>query len=114
MRVKDEEIEKLHKMIADAEIKEKVGELNAALSDFSDDEKEYAKAEIDAFNADPINSEINSVVNKVLAGIGKKAREDAALEAQRIAEQNAAVSSEDIFSEVNSSTSNSVDENDIF
>ena len=81
-----------------AKAKERVGELNAAIADFTDAEREYAKAEIEAFNADPITSEINSVVNKIWEGIGKKAKEDAV-----VAEQNAAknqTSIEDIFSAV--------------
>ena len=74
----------------------------------SDEEKEYAKAEIDAFTADPINCEINSVVNKIWEGIGKKAKEDAKV----IAEQNSAnnVEVDDIFAEV--SEINSADDDD--
>ena len=92
------EIKELKKHLAEAQAKERVGEMNSAISNFSDEEKEYAKAEIEAFNADPINSEINSVVNKIWEGIGKKAKEDEKV----IAEQNSAnnVDVEDIFAEV--------------
>lgn len=92
------EIKELKKQLAEAQAKERVGEMNSAISNFSDEEKEYAKAEIEAFNADPINSEINSVVNKIWEGIGKKAKEDEKV----IAEQNSAnnVDVEDIFAEV--------------
>lgn len=92
------EMDALRDELAKAQAKERIGELNAAIADFSDDEKEYAKAEIEAFNAEPITSEINSVVNKIWEGIGKKAKEDAV-----VAEQNAAknpASVEDIFSAI--------------
>lgn len=68
------------------------------IADFSDEEKAYAQAEIDAFNADPIASEINSVVSKIYEGIGKKAKSEADAV---VSEQNAANASvEDIFAEV--------------
>ena len=102
------EIKELKKQLAEAQAKERVGEMNSAIADFSDEEKEYAKAEIDAFTADPINCEINSVVNKIWEGIGKKAKEDAKV----IAEQNSAnnVEVDDIFAEV--SEINSADDDD--
>lgn len=93
-----EEMDALRDELGKAKAKERVGELNAAIADFTDAEREYAKAEIEAFNANPITSEINSVVNKIWEGIGKKAKEDAV-----VAEQNAAknqTSIEDIFSAV--------------
>lgn len=92
------ELEALRNELAKAQAAERVNELNAAIAAFSDEEKGYAQAEIDAFNAEPINSEINSVVNKIWEGIGKKAKE---VEAQVIAEKNSANSNiEDIFGEV--------------
>ena len=81
--------------------------MNSAIADFSDEEKAYAQAEIEAFTADPINCEINSVVNKIWEGIGKKAKEDAKI----VAEQNASNNEvDDIFAEV--SEINSADEDD--
>ena len=102
------EIKELKKQLAEAQAKERVGEMNSAIADFSDEEKEYAKAEIDAFTADPINCEINSVVNKIWEGIGKKAKEDAKV----IAEQNSAnnVEVDDIFAEVSEINSAEDDE----
>lgn len=108
MQNKDKEMEALWNekraleiALGEAKAKERLGELNAAIAEFSDDEKAYAQAEIDAFNANPVESEINSVVDKILIGIGKKAREEAAA-AKVTAEQNAAkdASIEDIFSSV--------------
>lgn len=101
--------EALQKSLDEAKAKEKIGELNAAISEFSDAEKEYAKAEIDAFMADPIPAEVNSVVNKIWEGIGKATRAE-----KKVAEQNeAAPKAEDIFSGIEDNTSSS-DEVSIF
>lgn len=102
------EINSLKETIVESQKKEKIGELNAAIADFSDEEKAYAQAEIDAFNADPITSEVNSVVNAILVGVGKKARESAAV----VAEQNAAKADiEDIFAEVGVTPTSEEDSN---
>lgn len=104
-----EERNALEKALGEAKAKERVGELNAAIANFSDDEKAYAQAEINAFNADPVASEINTVVNKIWEGIGKKAKADAE---KVIAEQNAANASvEDIFGEVDSKAKATEDDN---
>ena len=67
---------------------------------FSEDEKKFAESEINAFNENPMDGNVDAIVNKIFAGIGqasKKAVEDA-----KIAEQNSAkeVAVEDIFSEM--------------
>jgi hypothetical protein len=103
------EINELKATIAESEKKEKIGELNSAIASFTDEEKAYAQAEIDAFNADPIASEVNSVVSKIWEGVGKKAKTDAA---QVAAEQNAVNTNyEDIFSEVGGKTAAAEDTN---
>lgn len=79
----------LEKALADAQAKERINEMNSAIAGFTDEEKNYAKAEIEAFNADPIASEINSVVNKIWEGIGKTAKLN-----------TSKMNVEDIFSEV--------------
>lgn len=105
-----EEMDGLRKELGEAKVKERINKLNEAISDFTDDEKEYAKEEIEAFNADPIKSEINSVVSKIWEGIGKSAKADAE---KVIAEQNAAKNTvEDIFSGVN--TVKTVEDTNIF
>ena len=102
------EINSLKETVIEAQKKEKIGELNAAIADFSDEEKAYAQTEIDTFNADPIASEVNSVVNAILVGVGKKAREAAAV----VAEQNASKAGiEDIFAEVGIPTVSKEDSN---
>lgn len=90
------EREALEKALGEAKARERISELNAAIADFSNDEKAYAKAEIDAFTANPATAEINSVVNKIWEGIGKTAKAK-----KRTAEQNNDNTSlEDIFGEV--------------
>lgn len=90
------ELHELEKELNKARARERVGEMNAAIANFSDDEKAYASAEMEAFMADPIASEINSVVNKIWEGIGKKAKADA----EKVVEINSAIDVEDIFGEV--------------
>lgn len=106
-----EERDALDKALGEAKAKERLGELNSAIASFTDDEKAYAKDEIEAFNANPVESEINSVVDKILIGIGKKAKE--AKEAVS-AEQNAANDADidDIFSGVAEPTT--VEDDNIF
>ena len=91
------EIETLRKELGDAKARERVGEMNEAIKQFSDEEKAYASEEIKAFNEDPMNVEINSIVNKIYEEIGKNAKAKAASEV-KIVEQNAAQADvEDIF-----------------
>lgn len=104
-----EEMDALRDELGKAKAKERVGELNAAIATFTDAEKEYAKAEIEAFTADPIASEINSVVNKIWEGIGKKAKEDAVVAEQNAANQRTSV--EDIFSAVETKPAAGTDTN---
>ena len=66
---KDAKIAELEQKVADFEKKNRVAELESALADYSEAEKAYAKDEIDAFKADPMNSEINSDVNKICVSI---------------------------------------------
>ena len=106
-----EEREALDKALAEAQAKERIGEMNAAISQFSAEEVAYAQAEIDAFNENPMASEINSIVDKIYAEIGKKKKTD---EATVASEQNAANSAEveDIFSSVDSG--NAAEDDNIF
>ena len=89
-----EELDELREELGKAKAKERINELNAALADFTDGEKEYAKDEIDAFNADPVSCEINSIVSKIWEGIGRRSK-------SVVVETNSSnVGIEDIFSEV--------------
>lgn len=53
----------------------KIAELNQALSVFSDEEKGFAKDEIDSFNADPFSVEINSITTKIESASYRKFKE---------------------------------------
>ena len=90
----------LEKELGALKAKARLGELNSAIEGFSEDEKKFAESEINAFNENPMDGNVDAIVNKIFAGIGqasKKAVEDA-----KIAEQNSAkeVAVEDIFSEM--------------
>lgn len=96
-----EERNALEKALAEAQAKERIGEMNAAISGFSEDEISYAQAEIDAFKENPVSTEINSIVNKIYEGIGKNAK----VAETKVSEQNqAANDAEDIFSAVDNGT----------
>lgn len=91
----------------------KCGELNSAMADFSDEEKAYAQAEIDAFNADPMSVEINSIVDKIYAEIGKKATN--AAKEQKASEINSkANETVDIYGDICEVNSTSNDEMSIY
>ena len=95
------EMNALKSELETAQKNEKIGELNKAIAHFNDEQKSYAQAEIDAFNESPLTSEINSVVDKIYAGIGRKSQEEEAKLASEIREDEGV---EDIFSEVCSKT----------
>lgn len=80
-----EEMRVLNEELGKARAKERIGELNDALSEFTEEERNYAKDEIEAFKADPVNSEINAITDKICVNIVKNAK---AAEAKKIAEQN--------------------------
>lgn len=68
----NEVIEKQEAELNEIKKANKIAELNSALSDYSDEQKGYAKEEIEAFNADPFSVEINSIVTKIDAASYKK------------------------------------------
>ena len=93
------ETELLRQEIAKAKVKERVGELNSALVDYTEEEKKYAETEINAFNADPMSVEINSSVDKINIEIGKATKAAAKVAAEQNALEKQHV---DIFQEVHS------------
>lgn len=106
------EMDELRKELGEAKAKERKAELNSKIADFSETEKEYAKAEIEAFMANPMESEINSVVSKIYEGIGKTAKAEAE---KKVAEQNAAKAQiEDIFSVVEAVATTTEEDVEIF
>lgn len=94
-----EEKKALEKALGEAQAKELLNEMNEAIAGFTDKEKAYAQAEINAFKDNPSASEINPIVNKIWEGIGKTAKAND----KAIAEKNAiGTNVEDIFGEVGS------------
>ena len=96
------EREALQKELGELKAKARLGELNSAIENFTDEEKAYAEVEINSFNEDPMAGDVDAIVSKIYSGIGlasKKAEADA-----KVAEQNSAKDDADldIFSEVNS------------
>ena len=89
----------LEKELGALKAKARIGELNSAIEGFSDDEKKYAESEINSFNEDPMNGDVDAIVSKIYAGIGQASKETA-----KVAEQNSASNETelDIFSEINS------------
>lgn len=78
----------------------RLAKLNSAIEKFSDEEKKFAEVEINSFNENPMDGDIQAIVSKIYAGIGeasKKASEEA-----RNSEINSAKEPtiEDIFSEI--------------
>lgn len=108
------EREALQKELGELKAKARLGELNAAIENFTDEEKAYAEVEINSFNEDPMSGDVDAIVNKIYAGIGtatKKAEADA-----KIAEQNSANKDTDldIFSGISSVENDSDEEINIF
>lgn len=109
MRQKDEEMSRLYaeaealrKQLGEALARERVGEMNEALSKFTDEEKACVAEEMKAFEEDPMSVEINAVVSKIYEQIGKNAK---AAEAEAVVvEQNSANADvDDIFGAVEES-----------
>lgn len=106
---KDAKIEELNGKVAELEAKldeckkaEQNAALDKAIGEFSEEEQKYAESEINSFRENPLEGNVDAVVNAIHAGIGrasKKAEADA-----KVAEQNSAKDDTDldIFSEVNS------------
>lgn len=70
--------------IEELEKEKAVSELNAALADFTDEQKAVAKEDIEAFNENPGSVEINAIVGKICTEMVRVSRE------KNIAETNAA------------------------
>jgi hypothetical protein len=89
-----DQIRILEDLIAAKEVSEKIAGMKEAIAPFTDEQKAYAQAEIDAFTADPASIEINTIVGKICTEIVKKAKGAASASH----EENTA---EDIFAPVN-------------
>lgn len=97
----------LEKELGALKAKARIGELNAAIEGFSDEEKKYAESEINSFNEKPLEGNIDAIVDKIYAGIGqasKKADAEAKVAEQNSAKENKDNEVIDIFSEMCSET----------
>ena len=97
------EREALEKELGTLKAKARIGELNAAIDGFSDEEKKYAESEINSFNEKPLEGNIDAIVDKIYAGIGqasKKATDEARVAEQNFAKDNKENEVIDIFSEM--------------
>lgn len=63
--------------IATLESTAAVAELNAALAPYTEEQRAFAKEEIDAFNTSPGSVEINSIIGKICTGMVEAARNSA-------------------------------------
>lgn len=97
----------LTKQLGEALAAQRIGELNAAIAGFTDAQKEFAKSEIETFKADPVNVEINSVVDAIYRGIGKQSMEK---KNEPVVEVNSANS--DIYGEVFIAQANNTSNNE--
>lgn len=102
----------LERELGTLKAEKRLAEMNAALANFTDEQKEYAKAEIEAFNADPIKSEINSITSKIYEGIGKATIASETEKAKVLAEQNS--KKIDIFADVDDTSANGNDDGSIY
>ena len=71
--------------IAKYQVQERLDSLNTALAPFTSEELNMAQEQIEAYKADPMNHEVNEIVNAIYIGIGKHNKE---LEAAKASEQN--------------------------
>lgn len=108
------EREALQKELGELKAKARIGELNSAIEGFSEDEKKFAESEINAFNENPMDGNVDAIVNKIFAGIGQASKK--ATEEARVAEQNSTKDAtvEDIFSEMCTETHVEDEDLDIF
>lgn len=104
-----EERRVIEEELAKAKVAQRLGELNAAIEVYSDEEQKYAEVEINAFKEDALKGDINAIISKICVGIVAKQKEN-----EKIAEQNSAKEKdnevEDIFSEVNSADNTETNE----
>lgn len=96
----------LKEEIAKYEVKAKISELNEVLSDYTDEEKDFAKDEIAQFNEDVKSVEINAIITKIDATIGKKAK---AAQISEINSKKSETKIDDIFSSIDSVSTNNAE-----
>ena len=74
----------LEQAIAQYKVQERLNALNTALLPFTDDEQKAAEEQIAAYREDPINHEVNEIVNAIYIAIGMREKE---AQAHQVSEQ---------------------------
>lgn len=108
------ERETLNKMLGELKAKQRIAELDKALEEFTDEQKEYANNEIAEFEKDPEAVEINSIIAKIHEGIGRKFLKDSKNPAVRNAETNSATNDYDIYGDIGNVKSEKIETVDIY
>ena len=99
--------------LAELKVEKRLAEMNSAIAEFTDEQKAFAEAEIKAFEADPIKSEINSITAKIYEEIGKAAvSATKKAEKNKIAEQNS--KKVDIFADIDDISTSNDDDGSIY
>lgn len=106
------EREALQRELGELKAKARLGELNAAIEGFSDEEKKFAESEINSFNENPLEGNIDDIVSKIFVGIGRNYKKNE--ENNRTSEYNSSDDNLDIFAEINSAVDNDDDDTNIF
>ena len=87
----------LEKELGKLKAEKRIGELNSAIAEYSEEEQKYAESEINSFRENPLEGDIDSIKSKICVGIVEKQKADA---------KNSEINSrqeekvEDIFSEM--------------
>ena len=103
----------IEKELAELKVEKRLAEMNSAIAEFTDEQKAFAEAEIKAFEADPIKSEINSITAKIYEEIGKAAvSATKKAEKNKIAEQNS--KKVDIFADIDDISTSNDDDGSIY
>lgn len=91
------EKEALERELGEIKAKERLGELNNAIENFTETERKYAEVEINSFKEDPMNGDLDLILSKIYAGIGRVIKTE-----EKVAEHNSLNEpiSVDIFSEI--------------
>ena len=101
------EREALQKELGELKAKARLGELNSAIADYSEDEQKYAESEINSFKENPLEGDIEAIKAKICVGIVEKQKTDAKnVEINSRQEEKV----EDIFSEMCEEKSENYDE----
>lgn len=87
----------LEQELAKLKAEKRIGELNSAIADYSEDEQKYAETEINSFKENPLEGDIEAIKAKICVGIVEKQKKDAKNVELNSHEE---VNVDDIFSEM--------------